>query len=149
MNENWHWLYFVAGIVFIMIEVLSFTFYFLPLGISAIITGICALFISNIDLHVFIFVVSASLIFIFLSKWRKSKFLKPLGSQFIAGVVGQYGIVIEKYNSSADPGKIKIFSDVWQIHWDSSHSKMLADLNVGDNVKVIAMKGNKVIVEKV
>lgn len=145
MSFEWHWLYFVAGIFFILIEVFSLTFYFFPIGLSAIITGIFALFIPNIYIHVAIFVVASVLLLIFISKWRKSRFLKPSGSQFIAGLVGQVGVVVEAYKSSLEPGKIKIFSDVWEIH----HDKMPLELKVGDYVTVVSVEGNKVIVEKV
>jgi inner membrane protein len=149
MSFEWHWLYFVAGIIFILIEVFSFTFYFLPIGIAAIITGIFALFIQNIYIHVAIFVVTCISLLVFISKWRKSRFLKPSGSQFVAGLVGQFGVVIENYKSTIEPGKVKIFSDIWEIHWDAHHDKMLIDLKIGDHVKVVSVEGNKVVVEKV
>ena len=149
MNFEWHWLYFVAGIIFILVEVFSLTFYFFPIGIAAIITGIFALLFSNIYIHAAIFVVTSILLLLFISKWRKSRFLKPTGSQFVAGLVGQLGVVIECYKSSLEPGKVKIFSDIWEIHWDAHHDKMLLDLKVGDHVKVVAVEGNKVVVEKV
>lgn len=149
MNFEWHWLYFVVGIVFILIEVFTLTFYFLPIGIAAIVTGFFALFISNIYIHAAIFVVASILLLLFISKWRKSRFLKPSGSQFVAGLVGQLGVVVENYKSSLEPGKVKIFSDVWEIHWDAHREKMLLELKIGDHVKVISVEGNKVNVERV
>ncbi|APJ03300.1 NfeD family protein [Silvanigrella aquatica] len=149
MELEWYWLYFVAGIVFALLEIFSLTFYFLPLGIAAIITGLFALFNSNIYIHAAIFVVSGILLLVFISKWRKSRFLRSSGSQFIAGVVGQVGIIVEDYKSSTEPGKVKIFSDIWEIHWDSQRDKMLSELKMGDHVKVVSVEGNKVIIEKI
>jgi membrane protein implicated in regulation of membrane protease activity len=149
MNIEWHWIYLVMGIIFILLEVFSFTFYFLPLGISAIITGVFALFNSNIYIHGVIFVVSSVLLLVFISKWRKSRFLKPSGSSFVAGVVGQTGIITEVYKSSLQPGKVKIFSDTWEIHWDNHREKMLIELKIGDHVKVVSVEGNKIVIEKI
>ena len=65
------------------------------------------------------------------------------------GLVGQTGIIFEEFQSPQSTGKVKIFSDVWEIHWDSQHEKIISELKIGDRVKVISVLGNKVIVEKV
>ena len=149
MDFEWHWFYFVVGIFFILVEVFTLTFYFLPIGLAALVTGIFGIFIQNIFVHAAIFVITSILLLIFISKWRKSRFLKPSGSQFVAGLVGQIGVVIENYKSPQEPGKVKIFSDIWEIQWDNHHEELLHELKVGDHVKVISVQGNKVVVEKV
>ncbi len=148
MSFEWHWLYFLAGVILIVIEVVSLTFYFLPVGIAAIITGIFSLFFENVYLHVFIFVVSNILLLIFISKWRKSRFLKPKESHFVSGLVGQVGVVVEEYKSAQNTGKVKIFSDTWDIYWDKQHEKLLLELKMGDHIKVTSVQGNKVTIEK-
>ena len=149
MTFDWHWLYFVFGVLFILIEIFTLTFYFLPIGIAAIVTGLFALFIQNVYIHVAIFTIAGIILLIFISKWKKSRFLKPVGTQFVAGLVGQQGVIIEGFMSSQSPGKVKIFSDIWEIHWDPHQESKVMNLKVGDLVKVITVEGNKVTVDKV
>jgi membrane protein implicated in regulation of membrane protease activity len=148
MQFDWYWLYFIIGIFFVLIEIFSLTFYFLPIGIAAISTGIFALFTNNLYIHVTVFCFIAILLFIFISKWKKSRFLKPIGSQHIAGLVGQQGIIVEAYKSPQDSGKVKVFSDVWDLFWDLHQQEKIMHLKEGDIVKVTAIEGNKVKVEK-
>lgn len=148
MQFDWYWLYFIIGIFFILIEIFSLTFYFLPIGIAAIITGIFAIFINNLYFHVAVFCFVGIFLFIFISKWKKSRFLKPIGSQHIAGLIGQQGIIVEAYKSPQDSGKVKVFSDVWDLFWDLHQQEKIMHLKEGDIVKVTAIEGNKVKVEK-
>ncbi|WP_186645960.1 NfeD family protein [Fluviispira vulneris] len=148
MNIELYWIYFLIGIIFIILEVFSLTFYLLPIGLAALITGIFAIISENIYIHGCVFVLSSILLLFFISKWRKSRFLKPKDSHFQVGLVGQIGIIVEEFQSPQNTGKVKIFSDVWEIHWDSQHEKIIAELKMGERVKVTSVLGNKVIVEK-
>lgn len=148
MDYDLYWLYLIIGISFLLIEIFSLTFYFLPVGIAAIVTGIFAIFISNIYFHAGLFSFLGILLFIFISKWKRSRFLKPIGSQHIAGLIGQQGIVIEAYQSPQLTGKVKIFSDVWEIYWDIHQENKLLQIKEGDVVKVLSVEGNKIKVEK-
>ncbi|KAB8032018.1 NfeD family protein [Fluviispira multicolorata] len=148
MNFELYWFYFLIGIIFILIEVFTLTFYFLPIALAALLTGFFAIFFDNIYIHGSVFVLSSIMLLFLISKWRKSRFLKPKDSHFIVGLVGQMGLVVEEFKSQQNTGKVKIFSDIWEIYWDSHHEKIIVELKVGDRVKVTSVQGNKVIVEK-
>ncbi|WGL59313.1 NfeD family protein [Pigmentibacter sp. JX0631] len=148
MDYDLYWLYLIIGISFLLVEIFSLTFYFLPIGLAAILTGIFAIFTNNVYFHVGLFSILGIFLFFFISKWKKSRFLKPKGSQHIAGLVGQQGIVVENYQSPQISGKVKIFSDVWEIYWDIHQENSLRQLKEGDVVKVISVEGNKIKVEK-
>jgi len=149
MNFDWYWLYFFIGIVLCIIEIFTLSFYLLPIGIASILTGILALFFESLYVHVFVFVIFSIVMLYFISKWKKSRFLKPVNSSFVAGLEGQQGIVIKLFKSVIEPGKVKIFSDEWDIYCDSHNEQLLKTLVEGDIVKVISVKGNKIKVEKV
>lgn len=148
MQFDWYWLYFLIGVAFVVAEIFTLTFYFLPIGLAAIATGLFALVSDNLYLHVVVFTAVGILLFIFISKWKKSRFLKPVGSQHVAGLVGQQGVIVEIFHSPQAAGKVKVFSDVWDLYWDLQQQEILMNFKLGDVVKVTAVEGNKVKVEK-
>ncbi len=135
-------LFVLLGMLFIIAEVFTTTFYFLPVGISFLITGFFATFLSPIFL-IFIFLI-LSLFGLYLTKIVKqkitlSKHKKENDSKEEITLVGQNGVIVNENNQI----KVKVFSDSWALlNEEINHYK------AGDHVKISEVRGNKVRVEK-
>lgn len=147
MQSQWHWFYFLIGIILLVTEVFTLTFYILPIGLAVILTGVFGFFSDSIFLHGLFFIIVNFILMYAVSRWRKSKFLKPQDSHFHVGIVGQTGIVVEEFQSYLKPGKVKVFSDVWDLYCEPHHEQEIQKLKIGDSVKVTGVEGNKVIVK--
>jgi membrane protein implicated in regulation of membrane protease activity len=149
MFVEFHWWYFLAGILLCLGEVFFLLFFLLPMGLAAIFTGILSFFIFSYYWHVFYFVLFSVILFFLISRWKKSKFLKPVDHNVALGLIGQVGIIVEAFESIQKTGKVKIFSDVWDIYYEKKDENMLSSLKMGERVKIVEIHGNKVSVKKV
>jgi membrane protein implicated in regulation of membrane protease activity len=148
-------LYIGLGLVLCIFELFLFSFFLLPLGLAAILVGLVALFItSSLGIHALVFALAAfCLLWLFRvlkRKWaaeRQTKAENPFETLHV-GAKGRKGIVIEAYASLEKPGRVKVFSDEWEVCAEDMDPNLLRELQVGDSVRVVAMHGNKVVVEK-
>ncbi len=142
--------YVLVGVTLSILEIVVPGFVLLPIGFSAILSGLAAYFTPSIFVHALTFSVATFASFYTLSAWRKANQPKKNSTnQF--GLVGQIGLLVELSESVSAPGKIKVFGDIWEIHWPNNpHEKSAAfGLPLDSPFKVTAVVGNKVSIEKV
>ncbi|HNX01751.1 MAG TPA: NfeD family protein, partial [Candidatus Cloacimonadota bacterium] len=110
------WMYWVAaGIICVIIEIFYPAFFFLSIGIAAIITGILAShhLISNfIVLQIIIFGVVSIITFLSMKKLGKKVISGPSKPTNVYALVGQTGIVTTNIPASGR-GHVKLGGEEW------------------------------------
>jgi len=134
-------IWLVAGIVCVIIEIFTPGFFFMSIGVSAIITGLFALFISNIYIQLTIFIIISALIFINIRKLSKKFFKVKDAPTNIFALTGKEAIVTQEISKQCK-GYVKIGGEIW-----SAISIDEKTIEVGKNVVVKKVEGNKVIVK--
>lgn len=138
----WSWL--IIGLVFLGLEVLApGTFILLWIGVAAIITGLLSFVLPiGMQAQTIIFAIG-SVIAVFLGRRYFTAHLhpsdRPLLNQRAAQLIGQIYKVSEPIINGK--GKVKIGDSQWMVQGE--------DAEVGANVKVTSVKGNRLIVENV
>ncbi|MCB1651104.1 MAG: NfeD family protein [Alphaproteobacteria bacterium] len=139
----WHW-WIVAG-VFFLFEVLSLSFFFLWLGLAAVIVGLLILMLPAI-LWPLQFTLWAGLSVITAVLWRVYKKKNPdmhasdepalnkRGQQYIGRTFTLTEPVVNGF------GKVKVDDSIWKI-------EAAADIEAGQKVKVNAIEGTILKVE--
>ena len=138
------WMIWVAaGIVCMIIEIFTPGFFFMSIGISAILTGILSIFIPNlISVQVGIFVVITFLLFLNLRKFSKKLISEKTEETNIFALKGKVGFVTKAIPADGR-GYVKIGGEEW-----SAVEKNGEEIAEGEKITVVATEGNKLIVNK-
>lgn len=137
----WYWISF--GLFMIFSEVVTPGFYFLWIGLAAILSGILSYLFPGLDFVVvgsFFAIVSVVLCYIGkISLYKKISSDNPStlnnrGAQY----VGQTVVVFEDIKNGV--GKVKVGDGVWLAKSDTDKAK-------GDSVKIVGVDGIQFIVE--
>lgn len=139
------WMYWVTvGIICVIVEIFYPAFFFLSIGISAIITGILAshhLIANHIVIQIIIFGVVSILTFMSMKKIGKKIISEPTKATNVYALIGQTGIVTTNIPATGR-GHVKIGGEEWSATSQSGDA-----LATGTKVTIVALDGNKVIVE--
>jgi membrane protein implicated in regulation of membrane protease activity len=145
MAEFHTWMYWVgAGIICIIIEIFDPAFFFLSLGVGAIITGILSSlgFVNRFFfLQVLIFAIVSFLTFLSMRKLSHKVLSNPEVPTNVYALIGQNGFVTTEIPTDGR-GYVKIGGEEW-----SAITKTGEPLAAGARITVVALEGNKVIVE--
>jgi|WetSurMetagenome_2_1015567.scaffolds.fasta_scaffold906538_1 membrane protein implicated in regulation of membrane protease activity len=145
MNDFSPWMYWVAiGIICVIIEIFYPAFFFLSIGIASIITGVLAslhIISSFIVLQIVIFGIVSILTFLSMKKLGKKVIAEPTKPTNVYALIGQFGTVTTNIPASGR-GHVKIGGEEW-----SATSQTGEALATGTKVVIVALDGNKVIVE--
>jgi inner membrane protein len=145
MNEMaflfWHW--WGLSLLFLVIEVLIPSFFFLWLAAVGFVTGaIVWLFVMTTNAQIFIFsalAIGAIVLWKIMGKKPLKKTDHPLlnkrGQQYIDRTFNLYEAI------ENGQGKIKVDDSIWKVHGE--------DCAVGSKVRVVAVRGTVFDVEKV
>ena len=142
--DPWH-VWIVLGIFFVIIEIFDPAFFFIALGIGAIVTGLLSLipFVEgSIPLQIIIFAIFSFIAFLFTRRLAK-KVLRKAGSETnVFALKGKTGF-ITKAVPAEGKGYVKIGGEEWvAVAQDSS------EIELNAKVTVINVDGNKLVVTK-
>ncbi len=135
-------LWVVAGVICIIIEIFTPGFFFMSLGVSAIITGLLALFIEPVYWHFIIFILVSFLLFLNLKKLGKKLISDKSKPTNVSALIGKIGKVTKKIPIDGK-GYVKIGGEEWPAMEIDNR-----EVEVDSKVIVKNIDGNKVIVEK-
>lgn len=110
----WH-VWMIIGIAFIIIEIFDPAFFFISLGIGAIITGLLALipFVEDsIPFQILIFAVFSFIAFLFMRKLGKKVLSNPGSETNVYALKGKSGHITSAIESDAR-GYVKIGGEEW------------------------------------
>lgn len=137
----WHWL--LAGIVVICLELLTPGFYFLWIGLAALVAGgVNYVFPELGFIYIGIIFAVFSIVFCYLGKvslYKKvnddsSSTLNRRGAQYI----GKKVVVFEEVINGS--GKVKLGDSVWSVKSDRN-------IKVGETVEILELDGISFIVK--
>ncbi len=142
--EWWHWIVF--GIVLTTAELLIPALFMIWFGLAAAVVGVMLLIVPlGFAGQIFLWALLSSVLVLFWFRYLKPRTVTTIGSSK-AHVVGEVGILA----SGLDPhnrGQVRfqkplLGADCWECYADSI-------IGAGERVRVVAIEGNFVKVEKV
>lgn len=133
----------IAGLVFIILEMLVPSMFFLNLAIAAVITALVAVWISNWITLTIIFVLLSIVSIVFLRPILiKDKRSKETQTGMESKYIGKVVKVIEPITKFS--GAITIYDERWEARIDNNDET----IPVGNEVKIVKNEGLVLTVEK-
>lgn len=140
--QAWH-IWMIIGIGFIIIEIFDPAFFFVSLGIGAILTALLALIPfmrDSIPLQIFSFAVISFIAFLFMRKLGRRVLKNPGAETNVNALIGKTGTVTKAIPEDGK-GYVKIGGEEWSAVSEDG-------LAIAENarVSILNIDGNKVIV---
>jgi len=135
----------IFGIGFIIIEIFDPAFFFVSLGIGAIVTALISIipFVQgSVPLQIFIFAVCSFIAFLFMRKLGKKVLRNPGSNTNVYALKGKNGFVTKEIPVEGR-GYVKIGGEEWQAIEENQQA-----VELGTKVIITGIDGNKVIVKK-
>lgn len=133
------WLiWIIVGVVCLILEILTPTFFFISFGISAILVGLLSIIFKNILFQIVLFSIVSIAIFYLFKKISPRIFRSNKTNVY--ALIGKGCIVSKTINPDAI-GRVKIESEEWSAVSNQKIKK-------GSKAIVEKVYGNKVIVKK-
>ena len=138
------WMIWIAfGLVCLIIEIFTPGFFFMSIGVGAIITGLFSLLNISLPVQILIFIIVTFIIFLFMRKFSKKIMSDTSLETNIFALKGKTGIVTKDINPN-ERGYVKIGGEQW-----SAISSDNLQISVNTLIIVDSVEGNKLIVKKV
>lgn len=148
--DLWPWIWLAIAVVFALVElaVVGGSFIILPWAASAFVAGILAFYDVPIDIQWAVFVFGGAILFAALYRWAKrfmgENTLDPgVGADRLVGLTGIVTAPIAPDDTDRK-GRVVIDGEVWGAVADSDDP-----VDTGARVRVVAMKGTRVVVAPV
>lgn len=133
----------IAGLIFIILEMLVPSMFFLNLAVAAIITALTAIWITNWSVLIIIFAVLSIVSILFLRPLLiKNKKDKESQTGMESKYIGKIVKVIEPISKFS--GAITIYDERWEARVDSDET-----IPVGSEVKIVKNESLVLTVEKI
>lgn len=139
--EMWA-IWVIAGIVLVVIEIFTPGFFFMSVGVAAILTGLLATFVDSLIINLIFFIISFSVLFLSLKKIGNKLLGSNLEETNVLGLIGKPGKVTQAIHSN-EKGYVKVGGEEWSAI--SDHNQ---ELNVGQLITVKNVDGNKLVVSE-
>ncbi len=142
MTLNPGYLAVFVGILLLLFELFFFTAYIFPLGVAFIVSGILYLFYPSFWLSLAVFFAVSGLLY-----WVSYRYIKRIKGtrEVLAELRSQEGVVIGRVDRFTYKIRFPLGAageEVWNAYSET-------ELHYGDRVRVVDIKGNKLVVEKV
>jgi len=142
MKANLGIIFFFIGVALVLMELFAPTLYFFPVGVGFIASGLFYYFTGNFWASLALFFSLTALgYFISLKYIKKVKGLRSVLSE----LKKQTGVVVGKLDDFTYEVRFPLGAageEVWNAYSEE-------ELSYGDRVRVVGIKGNKLVVEKV
>lgn len=142
--EAWM-IWILIGILFIIVEIFDPAFFFISLGIGALLTGLILISGFAVDavwLQIIIFAIISFIAFLFMRKVARKFYNSPQTETNVFALKGKTGHVT-KTIASEGKGYVKIGGEEWSAVAEDGSA-----IEEGEKIIVIGLDGNKVIVGK-
>lgn len=140
MNMTVMWL--GLALILFIIEAATVGMVCMWFGIGAIISMLCSYFITNIYIQWTIFIVVSVIMLVLLRPLAKKVMSNNAESTNVSALIGKTAFLTEEINEESY-GRVK-FGDISWIAVSSQGET----IKKGEKVKVVLVKGNKLVVEK-
>ena len=133
------WLFF--AIIFLVIEGLTSSLTSIWFTGGAIITMLISYLTDNIIFQVAAFIIISAVLLVLFRPFTKKYIHKNTESTNADRYIGQLGQVVSKIEGINHSGEVKVLGRIWR-------AEASEDIEVGETVKVLNIKGAHIIVEK-
>jgi len=143
--EIWH-IWAVVGFIFLLIEMMTPTTFFLTLAGASFFAGIASyVYPDNTGIQVGAFVIFLPIFYLAIKPFIKKKDEEPSASGIDAKYIGKSAVVSKVIGKKGTDGigKIKIYGEVWQ-----AKSCDGTEIEEGLNVKIVRNESLIMFVEK-
>jgi membrane protein implicated in regulation of membrane protease activity len=140
----WH-IWMMIGIGFVIIEIFDPAFFFISLGIGAILTGLFSMLPvlgESIPLQILLFAIFSFIAFLFMRKLGKKVLAHPGEETNVNALKGKTGFITKEIPAEGK-GYVKIGGEEWVAIEESSQA-----VELGAKITVISIDGNKLVVKK-
>ena len=144
--ELYHW-YLVLSVFLIVSEIFAPGFILLPLGLAGLVTATIAYFRPELWIHAVFFICGSGLALLAIARFRDSESEQKVDAEGGQGIIGQTGTVVSTATAEAAM-RVKIFGDTWDVVEGSIPSEKVGMFPPGTHVRVIAVTGNKIAIER-
>ena len=148
--DVWPWIWLSASIIFALVELVFVggSFIILPWAVSAFIAAILAFYDVPVEVQWTVFVFGGAILFFILYRWAQ-RFMRATPRTPGVGadrLVGLTGIVTTEISPDDHDrkGRVRVEGEVWGALADGD-----GGIATGQRVKVLAMKGTRVVVAPV
>lgn len=131
--------------VFLVLEIFTVSFLMFWPGIGAFLAFVTSLITDNEIIQVGVFVVTTTLMIIFMKPLVKKLFKNSDNTKMNSdSVIGKTGIVVKEIDTLNSKGQIKVNGELWSAFTDTDDK-----IKVGDTVTIEDIQGVKLKVKKV
>lgn len=133
-----------VAVVMVLIEAATVQLVSVWFVIGAVCAAVSAIFTDNFVVQVIVF-TAVSLVALVITRPLVKK-LKKTNKTIVTNadrVIGETGIMLSDVSSFEDVGQAKVLGGVWSAKTDNP------PLEKGDRIRVLAIEGVKIIVEKI
>ncbi|MBN1948250.1 MAG: NfeD family protein [Candidatus Cloacimonetes bacterium] len=135
------WMIWIAiGVVCMIIEIFTPGFFFMSIGIGAILTGLISLILTGTVWQILTFALVTFIVFISTRKLSRKLISQNSQETNIFALKGKTGIVTREIPNDGR-GYVKIGGEEW-----SAMSENGEGIEVGAKILVVGLEGNKLIV---
>ncbi len=143
----WPWIWLSIAVIFALVELILVggSFIVLPFSASAFVSAILAFYDVSIEIQWSVFLFGGAVLFVIMYQWAK-KFMRDhpatpgVGADRLVGMVGTVTAAIAPDDIDRR-GRVTVEGEIWSALVDGEEP-----IPAGARVKVIAMKGTRVIV---
>ncbi|MDO4300814.1 MAG: NfeD family protein [Clostridia bacterium] len=141
MNITVMWL--ALAIILFIIEAATVGMVCMWFGIGAVVSMLCSFFITNVYIQWAIFIVAAVVMLVLLRPLAKEAISKNSEKTNVSALIGRTAFLTDDINEESH-GRVKL----GDISWIAVSSQG-ETIKKGEKVKIVLVKGNKLVVEKV
>ncbi len=143
--ENWH-LWIIAGILLVIVEMLTFTFFAASFGVAAFITAYVASKDVGLTMELTSFVI-ASTVSVFAVRPLFSKLIYKRSDNrpvLVAAMIGQAGTVVDEIEPQGGHGRVKTGGEEWRAIATDARG-----IPAGVRVEIVSVQGSTLTVKPV
>lgn len=143
--ENWH-LWIIAGILLIIVEMLTYTFFAASFGVAALVTAYVASKDVGLTWELATFVIASTVcVFavrpLFTELIYKRSENKPV---LVAALIGQGGTVVDEIEPQGGHGRVKTGGEEWRALATDARG-----IPAGARVEIVSVQGSTLTVKPV
>jgi len=129
----------VVGVVLLLAEFFTPSFFTLPAGLAFLVTAGLAVFSQDWRILLGALTVNLLIVYWIFQRHVWPRVKKARTETNASGMIGQTAVVTEAVDPDAGTGYVKLYGDSWRVVSDRA-------FDVGAKVKIVGTDGNKVIV---
>ncbi len=137
-------LWMLLGAILLIGEMLTVGFFLLWFSVGAFLAGVIALLGLSRFWQLLVFVLVSGILFAISRKFAEKVTNSQPEGIGANRMSGKQGVVLEEINNEKNIGKVRIDRDEWRA--DSKNNEIIPE---GTHIKVIEIKGTRLIVEPI